>query len=246
MPPPAHRDLCLKVEDVSKHFQGLSALQDVSFEVAAGEVFALVGPNGAGKSTLFNLVSGLLEPSSGTIALAGRNINAMPIHRRAPLIGRAFQVARLVPDLTAAENVMVRLDQIAAQMSEGERRAAALDQLRAFELSEHADQRVDTLSIGQLKLIDLARAGVGDPLLVLLDEPAVGLTDAELLHLAAVIRKLQERNIAIVIVEHNIEFVSAVASRGLVLDSGRPIVMGAMADILADQRVQTAYFGALT
>jgi ABC-type branched-subunit amino acid transport system ATPase component/ABC-type branched-subunit amino acid transport system permease subunit len=236
---------CLQVDGVAKRFQGLVALEGVSFDVAAGEVFALVGPNGAGKSTLFNIICGITEPTSGHIVLAGSDLAGAPIHRRAPLIGRAFQVARLVPELTAAENVMVRLDQITSGLSEAERRAAALAQLRAFDLHQYADVGAGKLSIGQHKLIDLARAAAGDPLLVLLDEPAVGLSEDELLHLQDVICKLQKRGIAVVIVEHNIDFVSAVASRGLVLDSGRPVVTGAMRDILADERVQTVYFGAL-
>jgi ABC-type branched-subunit amino acid transport system ATPase component/ABC-type branched-subunit amino acid transport system permease subunit len=237
---------CLRVESVGKRFQGLVALEDVSFEVATGEVFALVGPNGAGKSTLFNVICGIIEPTTGRIEVAGHDLADLQIHRRAPLIGRAFQVARLVPDLTAAENVMVRIDNITPNLSETERRVAALEQLEAFDLLQHADQPVSTLSIGQHKLIDLARAAAGEPLLVLLDEPAVGLTESELFHLQGVIRKLQTRGIAVVIVEHNIDFVSSVASRGLVLDSGRPIVTGTMRDILGDVRVQKAYFGALT
>jgi branched-chain amino acid transport system ATP-binding protein/branched-chain amino acid transport system permease protein len=243
---PGREGICLRVENVGRRFQGLVALEDVSFEVAAGEVFALVGPNGAGKSTLFNVICGIIEPTSGRIEVDGQGLAALPIHRRAPLIGRAFQVARLVPDLTAVENVMVRIDNIMPDTSETERRAAALEQLKAFDLVQYADQPVSALSIGQHKLVDLARAAAGDPVLVLLDEPAVGLTDSELVHLQEVIRKLQARGIAAVIVEHNIDFVSSVASRGLVLDSGHLVVTGAMRDILADERVQKAYFGALT
>jgi ABC-type branched-subunit amino acid transport system ATPase component/ABC-type branched-subunit amino acid transport system permease subunit len=243
---PARAGVCLRVENVGKRFQGLVALEDVSFEVAAGEVFALVGPNGAGKSTLFNVICGIIEPTTGNIAVDGHDLAALPIHRRAPLIGRAFQVARLVPDLTAAENVMVRIDNITPDYNETERRVMALAQLKAFDLLQHADEAVSTLSIGQHKLIDLARAAAGDPVLVLLDEPAVGLTESELVHLKEVISKLQMRGIAVVIVEHNIDFVSSVASRGLVLDSGHAVVTGAMRDILADERVQKAYFGALT
>jgi ABC-type branched-subunit amino acid transport system ATPase component/ABC-type branched-subunit amino acid transport system permease subunit len=242
---PTRIGVCLRVQDVGMRFQGLVALEDVSFDVAAGEVFALVGPNGAGKSTLFNVICGIIEPTTGRVAVAGQALDALPIHRRASLIGRAFQVARLVPDLTAAENVMVRIDNITPDLSETERRAAALRQLKAFDLLQHADQPVSTLSIGQHKLIDLARAAAGDPVLVLLDEPAVGLTESELVQLQEVIGKLQRRGIAVVIVEHNIDFVSSVASRGLVLDSGRPVATGTMRDILADTRVQKVYFGAL-
>jgi branched-chain amino acid transport system permease protein len=242
----ARTGACLRVFGVGKHFQGLIALEEVSFEVNAGEVFALVGPNGAGKSTLFNVICGIIEPTSGRIELLGADLAATPLHRRAPLIGRAFQVARLVPELTAAENVMVRIDNIAPHLREPERRAAAVAQLTAFDLEQYADAAVGTLSIGQHKLIDIARAAAGDPPLVLLDEPAVGLTEPELLHLRDVILKLRMRGTAVLIVEHNIDFVSSVATRGMVLDSGRTVTTGAMADILADERVQSAYFGALT
>ena len=237
---------CLAVKDVGKSFQGLVALEGVSFEVAPGEIFALIGPNGAGKSTLFNVISGIVEPSAGHVELDGRDVTRLPIERRAAAIGRAFQVARLVPDLSAVENVMVRLDQIMSTTSEAERRAAALEQLDRFELLDRAHEAVAALGIGQHKLIDLARASVGDPSLVLLDEPAVGLTDSELEHLAGLIRRLSARNIAIVIVEHNIDFVATIAGRGLVLDGGRPVAIGPMDEILADTRVQSAYFGALT
>jgi ABC-type branched-subunit amino acid transport system ATPase component len=238
--------VCLRVHEVGKAFQGLTALDGVSFDVAAGEVFALVGPNGAGKSTLFNVICGLIEPTAGSVQLLGNDITAMPVHRRAPLIGRAFQVARLIPELTAAENVMVRIDNIAAELDEEQRRGVALAQLEAFDLLPLADSAVSTLSIGQHKLIDVARAAAGDPPLVLLDEPAVGLTDSELLHLRDVITKLRARGTSVLIVEHNIDFASSVASRGLVLDSGRVVTSGPMNEILADERVQTAYFGALT
>ena len=237
---------CLQVFDIAKHFQGLVALEDVSFEVSAGEVFALVGPNGAGKSTLFNVICGIIDGTSGRVELLGRDLAGVPLHRRAGLIGRAFQVARLIPELTACDNVMVRIDNIAPELSEAERRNRALAQLEAFDLAHYADCAVNTLSIGQHKLIDLARASVGNPPLVLLDEPAVGLTEAELLHLGDVILKLRTRGAAVLIVEHNIDFVSSIASRGLVLDSRRVVTTGAMTEILADQRVQSAYFGALT
>ena len=210
-----------------------------------GEIFAMVGPNGAGKSTLFNIICGIEAPSSGTVRLRGDDLAALPIHRRAPFIGRSFQVARLVPDLTALANVMVRLDRIAPQLAEAERAALALAQLEAFGLGPLADRPVRTLSLGQHKLIDLTRAAVGDPPLVLLDEPAVGLTREELTHLAQLLEQLRARGSAVIIVEHNIDFVAEITGRGIVLDSGRAIALGAIRDILADQGVHEAYFGAL-
>ncbi len=233
------------VSGLSKRFGGVRALEAVSFEVAFGEIFAIVGPNGAGKSTLFNVISGIEAPSGGTVRLGGRDLAPLAIEQRAPLIGRSFQVARLVPDLTALGNVMVRLDQICPALTEAERAAVALAQLESFGLGGLALRPVRELPLGQRKLIDLTRAAVGDPPLVLLDEPAVGLTQDELAHLARLLEQLRARGSAVVIVEHNIEFVAGIAERGIVLDSGRTIALGRVRDILDDPRVHEAYFGAL-
>jgi branched-chain amino acid transport system permease protein len=237
--------ICLAVAGVSKRFGGLQALDGISFDVAFAEIFAMVGPNGAGKSTLFNIISGIERPSAGSVRLAGRELTPLRIEERAPFIGRSFQVARLVPDLTALENVTVRLDQIAPGLDEAQRSAIARAQLEAFGLGGLADRPVRALSLGQHKLIDLTRAAVGDPPLVLLDEPAVGLTHDELAHLAGLLEQLRARGSAVVIVEHNIDFVAGIAARGIVLDSGRTIALGQIGDILADPRVNEAYFGAL-
>ena len=243
---PDGSEVYLRVQEVCKFFGGVRAIDGVSFEVPAGEIFTMVGPNGAGKSTLFNLISGIEAPTSGAILIQGRDFAHTPIHARAPLMGRSFQVARLVPELTVLENVMVRLDQIFPALSEADIAARALAQLQAFDLQHLAHRRVQELSAGQHKLIDLARAAAGDPPLLLLDEPAVGLGEEELEHLARLLARLRAQGSAVVIVEHNINFVRRVADRGVVLDSGRPIASGAIADILADKAVQDAYFGALT
>ena len=237
---------CLTVERVSKRFGGVQALDSVSFTVEFGEIFTVVGPNGAGKSTLFNVVSGIEKATAGAIHLDGKDITSLPVHRRAALIGRSFQVARLIPDLTVLENVMVRLDQISPELSEPQREAIALEQIEYFGLGNVAFRPVRELSLGQHKLIDLTRAAVGNPPLVLLDEPAVGLTQDELANFADLLAKLQARGSAVVIIEHNIDFVSSVAIRGMVLDNGRPIALGATREILEDPRVNAAYFGALT
>jgi ABC-type branched-subunit amino acid transport system ATPase component len=236
---------CLAVSDVSKRFRGVLALDGVGFTVDFGEIFAIVGPNGAGKSTLFNIVSGIEGPSSGTVSVAGRDIGLLSISERARFIGRSFQIARLVPDLTVVENVSVRLDQIATNLTEGQRLNLAHEQIAAFGLSTVANTLTSKLSAGQHKLIDLTRAAVGDPPLLLLDEPAVGLTVDELEHLRSLLHKLQERGSAVVIVEHNIDFVAQVAKQGIVLDGGRPIAFGPTKEILANPKVREAYFGAL-
>jgi ABC-type branched-subunit amino acid transport system ATPase component len=236
---------CLEVSDISKRFKGVLALDRVGFSVDFGEIFTIVGPNGAGKSTLFNIISGIEPPSGGTVRVAGNDIRAFSISERAGFIGRSFQIARLVPDLTVVENVSVRLDQIAADLTEAQRLAVAHEQIASFGLADFADTVVSKLSAGQHKLVDLTRAAVGNPELVLLDEPAVGLAADELDHLKSLLLKLQARGSAVVIVEHNIEFVAEVAKRGIVLDGGRPIAFGLTAEILKDEKVREAYFGAL-
>ena len=236
---------CLEVSNLSKRFKGVLALDSVDFSVDFGEIFTIVGPNGAGKSTLFNIISGIETPSGGTVTVAGNDIGALSISDRAGFIGRSFQIARLVPDLTVVENVSVRLDQIAADLTENQRLAIAHEQIATFGLAGVADIVVSKLSAGQHKLIDLTRAAVGNPELVLLDEPAVGLAADELEHLKSLLLKLQARGSAVVIVEHNIEFVAEVAKRGIVLDGGRPIAFGLTKEILADEKVREAYFGAL-
>jgi ABC-type branched-subunit amino acid transport system ATPase component len=140
---------------------------------------------------------------------------------------------------------MVRLDQIASELSESQRVNIALEQIDYFGLGNVAFRPTRELSLGQHKLIDLTRAAVGDPPLVLLDEPAVGLAPEELDNFADLLAKLQARDSAVVIIEHNIDFVSLVAKRGIVLDSGRPIALGLTKQILEDPRVNEAYFGAL-
>jgi ABC-type branched-subunit amino acid transport system ATPase component/ABC-type branched-subunit amino acid transport system permease subunit len=238
-------DACLSVQNVSRSFGGLDALSDVSFQVGFGDIFCLIGPNGAGKTTLFNIVSGVLRPDAGQIIVGGSEITGLPIHRRAGIIGRSFQTPRLVPELSVLENVMLRIDQLGPKLSELEKKRLALAQLRIFELEALAPNAVGAISLGQRKLIDIARAAVGQPPLVLLDEPAVGLAPGELLHLRQMMRTLSSAGCAVVIVEHNIEFVSDIAARGIVLDSGKTIAAGSVREIMTAENVRAAYFGAL-
>jgi ABC-type branched-subunit amino acid transport system ATPase component/ABC-type branched-subunit amino acid transport system permease subunit len=237
---------CLSVREVSRRFGGVQALSEVSFDVSFGEIFCLVGPNGAGKTTLFNIMSGMLRPDTGSIVVDGSPITTLPVHRRAALIGRSFQTPRLVPELSVLENVMLRVDRTMPHLGEDERRAVALAQLRMFDLQFLAGDPAGEVSLGKRKLIDIARAAVGTPSLVLLDEPAVGLAGDELHRLADMIRMLSSAGGAVVIVEHNIAFMSDVVTRGIVLDSGKMIAAGTVRDILASESVKAAYLGVLS
>ena len=237
---PRREGVCLKVEGVAKHFGGLRAVDDVSFEVRFGQIVALIGPNGAGKSTLFNCVSGIEPLTSGRVILEGADVGGAPIHHRAGEIGRSFQVPRLVPDMTALENVVARLDHLPLS-----RRQGARAQLAAFGLDAFADRVVREIGLGFYKLIELARASAGDPPLLLLDEPAVGLTSEEVTRLAVALQRLRAGGAAILVVEHNIDFVATIADEVLVIESGKLIARGKPADVIADPKVQEAYFGAL-
>ena len=235
----AREGVCLQLEGVAKYFGGLRAVDDVSFEVRFGQIVALIGPNGAGKSTLFNLVCGIEPLTKGRVVLEGSDVGAAPIHRRAGEIGRSFQVPRLVPDMTALENVAARLDHLPGVHKD----AAA--QLAAFGLEAFAGRVVREIGLGFHKLIELARASAGDPPLLLLDEPAVGLTADEVARLGAALRRLKAEGAAILVVEHNIDFVATIADEVVVMDSGRLIARGKPAQVIADPKVQEAYFGAL-
>jgi len=235
--------VCLQVEQATKDFGGLRAVDNVSFEVRFGQIVALIGPNGAGKSTLFNLVSGVEPMSSGRIVLEGTDVARTPIHRRAAEIGRSFQVPRLVPDMTTLDNVAARTDHLPGRAQHS--LALARAQLAAFALEGYATRLVREIGLGFHKLIELARASGGEPALLLLDEPAVGLTSDEVARLAAALKRLRAEGAAILVVEHNIDFVSTIADEVLVMESGRLIARGTPAAVIADPGVQEAYFGAL-
>jgi ABC-type branched-subunit amino acid transport system ATPase component/ABC-type branched-subunit amino acid transport system permease subunit len=242
---PPRKGVCLQVDNVAKNFGGLRAVQDVSFEVRFGEIVALIGPNGAGKSTLFNVVSGIESPSNGRILLEGADLADVPIHRRAVAIGRSFQVPRLVPQLTPTGNVVARLDHMPGAPGEAAAQRIARQQLAAFGLAEFADMPVSRIGLGHHKLIELVRAAIGEPPLLLLDEPAVGLTPEEVQRLAELLRLLKRDGAAILVVEHNVGFVATVADEVVVMDSGRLIARGTPQAVMADPKVKEAYLGAL-
>ncbi|MDH7799011.1 MULTISPECIES: ATP-binding cassette domain-containing protein [unclassified Beijerinckia] len=247
--PPARHftdGVCLKVEQVGKTFGGLQAVNDISFDVRFGQIVALIGPNGAGKSTLFNLVSGIELPTAGRIFLRDREMDEMPIYERGRYIGRSFQVPRLAPNLSVIENIMSRLDHLPGTMTEIEKENLARAQLVAFDLQNLADLPMSRIGIGQHKLIELARASIGSPDLLLLDEPAVGFTETEVERLIELLRMLRAQGQAILIVEHNVEFVSRIADEIVVMESGRLIARDAPTAIMASAIVREAYLGALS
>lgn len=247
----------LSVRDVKVRFGGLVAVAGVSFDLRAGEICALIGPNGAGKTTLFNAVSGNVVPDSGSIRLRGREIAGLTPHEVSALgARRTFQNGGLFPELTALENVLVGLH---AQVGSGflgllfgrrSARAEAAATRRARELLsvmgiEHlADQTAGALSGGQQRMVEIVRALATNPPLLLLDEPAVGLSPTARQQLAAVIRDMaRARDMGILLIEHAIELVMSVADRVIVLNDGRKVADAPPEQVRADRAVLEAYLG---
>ena len=236
----------MRATGISKRFGGLHAVRGVSLDANPGEIVALLGPNGAGKSTLFNILSGIERPDEGSIFLEGKPVTDLGIHQRAMRIGRSFQLPRLVTDMSVLQNVVIRADQLFPNWTDADRLALSSRQLDRFGLAHLAGERVSEVAVGLHKLIDIARAALGAPQLVLLDEPAVGLSSEELARLRSIIHGLKDSGSAVVVVDHNVDFVLSIADRILVMESGASIAVGPAAEVIANPRVRTAYMGALT
>jgi branched-chain amino acid transport system ATP-binding protein len=250
-------DTLLEVTGLSKRFGGLHAVKDVSFRVEKGMVKALIGPNGAGKTTLFNLVSGVLPPDGGTVAFRGEAVQGRPPHRIAALgISRTFQHIRLFAQMTALENVMVgahrrsragfvagmfHLPSTWREERDIERRAR--DALDFIGIPELADVDATSLSYGQQRAVELARALAAEPELLLLDEPAAGLNMRETADLAAVIGRIRARGVTILIVEHDMGLVMNVSDEVAVLSYGEKIADATPRAVQKHPEVIRVYLG---
>jgi ABC-type branched-subunit amino acid transport system ATPase component/ABC-type branched-subunit amino acid transport system permease subunit len=247
----------LQIDHARKQFGGVIAVNDVSFDVQAREIVALIGPNGAGKSTTFNLVTGVLTASGGKISVLGKSIDNAPPQEVVKLgISRTFQHVKLVPDMTVLENValgahqrghagaiasMLRLD----RADEAKLLAEAARQIERVGLGEQINQLAGSLSLGQQRIVEIARALCADPILLLLDEPAAGLRHMEKQQLAALLRQLRDGGMSVLLVEHDMGFVMDLADRIVVLDFGTKIAEGTPAAIKVNPEVIKAYLGAV-
>jgi len=250
-------DDILTLEGVGKWFGGLEALHEVSLAVGKGEILALIGPNGSGKTTLLNLISGIYTPSSGQIRFQGARISGLTPHEiTAKGIGRTFQTIRLFPEMPVKENVMVGrhcrtragilrvvLRTPAMQSEEREIEARAMQELAFLGLADQAANLARNLPYGDQRLLEMARALATNPALLLLDEPAAGMNEAETKVLMEFIGKIRDRGISILLVEHDMNLVMTISDRIAVLNFGKKIADGDKAAIQSNQQVIEAYLG---
>ena len=248
----------LVAEGVTKTFAGISALDHVSLDVNASEIVGLIGPNGAGKTTFFNCLLGILKPNSGTVTFDGRDLTRVPTYRRARLgIARTFQRIELFSGMTPREHFLVAervrngkgklwKDMLFLGMPTAAEKDKAAAMLALLGLEAVADRPVEALSLGVGRLVEIGRALMTQPKLLLLDEPSSGLDRNETEALAGKLRALQkEQSIAILLVEHDVELVQSLVERVFVLDFGTLIASGPTAEVFAADAVRRAYLGDL-
>ena len=254
LPPPGQS--LLTVENLTRRFGGLTAVNDVSFEMRTGEILGLIGPNGAGKSTMFNLITGALKPNTGRLSFADRDITKLSQQRIAASgIGRTFQHVKLRPQMSLLDNVLLgtylrtragflsgalRLD----RREERHAIAEAMHQLARVRLDDKAHELAGNLPLGSQRVLEIARALATDPVLIVLDEPAAGLRQQEKEQLRTLLRSLKAEGVSILLVEHDMDVVMGVVDRIVVMDFGTKLMEGTPAAVRADKRVQEAYLGA--
>ena len=241
----------LRLDGITRRFGGLTAVDGISLSLAASERLAIIGPNGAGKTTLFRLIAGELRPTTGQVHLFGRDVTSLPVHRRARLgLSRTFQVSNLFAGLSVGENVRLAVqaqsrDQwrfwspIRRRDPVGERVRAVLAEVG---LRDREDHIVASLSHGEQRQLEIAMALAGDPRLLLLDEPAAGLSAAERAQLRDILEALP-RSLPVVLIEHDMALALGLADRVLCMHNGRPLALGLPAEVRGNAEVQQVYLG---
>jgi branched-chain amino acid transport system ATP-binding protein len=243
----------LQVEGVSRQFGSLVAVRNVSMTVEAGQLRAVIGPNGAGKTTLFNLISGFFPPTAGRLLFDGRDITRLPPHRRVAMgVARTFQITEIFPELTVRENLAIAVEVAAGYRLRAWLSAQATREVRArvdelielAGLGARAGRTVGELPHGDQRATEIAMSLALRPRLLLLDEPTAGMGDQETYDVTRLIQRLrQRRDLAIVLIEHDMRVIFHLADRIMVLGEGEVLAEGTPAEIAADERVQTAYLG---
>jgi branched-chain amino acid transport system ATP-binding protein len=246
----------LDASGVTKTFSGITALDDVAIDVGERERVGLIGPNGAGKTTFFNCLLGMIKPDRGSIRFDGKDLTRIPTHKRARLgIGRTFQRIELFAGMTAREHLLVAerarrgdgalwKDVLGMGRPKKDELSRVEATIELLGLSEDADRPIEALSLGRGRIVEVGRALMTEPRLLLLDEPSSGLDHTETAELADVLRLVNvERGTAILLVEHDVEMVSQLVERVFVLDFGTLIASGPTQDVFADATVRRAYIG---
>lgn len=241
----------LQISNLEKHFGGLRALDGINLTLTKNEIVGLIGPNGAGKTALLNTITGFYRATAGSIRLHGREISAMPMHKIGRLgIGRTFQNIRLMRRLTVLENVLTAdkallSNPLKAFVGIGRKRAReeGLAWLEALQLADKADRLASTLSYGDARRLEIARAMAGRPSLLLLDEPAAGMNEAETLQLAEDIRSIRTNVESILLVEHDMDLIRDLSDRTVAMDYGRKLAEGTSREVLRHPEVLKAYLG---
>jgi branched-chain amino acid transport system ATP-binding protein len=232
----------LRASSVSRSFEGVEALSDVTLELGQGEVVGLIGPNGAGKSTLVNILSGFDRPTQGRVLLEGRDVTRWSAHRRGRHgLTRTFQHSHSFGGLSVRENVEVAALGVGASQRKAARRADEL--LALLDLTAYASQPASSVAHGDERRLGVARALAAEPRFVLMDEPAAGLPEPEVPRFAAAVRTVQEHGAGVLLVDHNVALVFDVCERIYVLDQGATLAVGTPAEIRADLGVAAAYLG---
>lgn len=251
-------DKILELENISKKFGGVKAINETSFSINSGEIFALIGPNGAGKTTLFNIITGNYKPNSGKVYFKGKEISHLKPHKIVHLgIARTFQNIRLFSSMSVLENILIGFDKSVKysifegflhlgrfKKAEKEAKNLALNLLQTLGILQFADEKATNLSYGQQRKVEIARALATKPSLLLLDEPAAGMNASESKELIELILRLRDSfKLTILLIEHDMHFVNALCERVLVLDYGKSIFEGKIKDAIKNEDVVRAYLG---